>query len=145
MAVSELSLMVTATAIGVAAWSHILDSPQDTIDHFENSLLRYCTAIFLGYSLIAILFVAIGLVFALAVKSNALGVGGTTLYLVLLAVLLASIPTAGAVVNAARIEFEKYADTRSTVKAVAVFLLVTIPIWLLIVLRTGLPALPTQL
>lgn len=91
---SSFDLILFSVAVGVAVWNHIVTASKDIIDQFERPQFRMAAALLQFLSLLLVLYVFLALTFALIfVEAGSLGPGGIALYLVLLAVLFASVPT----------------------------------------------------
>lgn len=97
MVETSFELLLTATAIGIAAWTQVVDQPTEQIRTFENKWYRFFSALLLFFSIFIIFLVLAVMLWAVGRYSKSLGAGGMGFYLVLLAVTLASIPTMGEV------------------------------------------------
>lgn len=76
MAPPELSILLAATAIGIAGWSQIIDSPQSRIESFDNPWYRIVTATSLFVSFLVMILTFLSLLFGIAANINNLPAGG---------------------------------------------------------------------
>lgn len=139
MAQSSFELILVAVTIGIAAWSGLIGSPSETIDDFDNMWLKMIASDFFLISGAAILLVFIAVLWGLVagLYSGELGVGGTALYLVILAISIAAVPR---LLEIARIVFylNSKSDTefnRNQATIVRVFYFVVLLIFILVGLQ----------
>lgn len=114
-ATSEFQLLIFAVGLGIAVWAHVVSSAESKIDQVNKPRWKLVTAYLQFFSLLILIAIFVSLTIALVpeLQSGGLGVGGLTLYMVLLAVLLASLPTAGVVILKAEkvtTEFESFGE-----------------------------------
>lgn len=122
MAPENFDLLLAAAAVGIAGWSHVIDSPQEQIDYFENRLARFFTAVFLLFSQFIIIWVLVALMLGFGTYSGQLGGAGTAVYMVLVAIGLASIPSAAKVSQAISRETDGF-DAIQYVIGIVLFLI----------------------
>lgn len=93
MATESFGILLAATALGVAAWSQVVDSPREQVEEFDPGLGRFVASFLIFLSVLIIGLTFFFLFIALLTAGSGLGAGGTAFYLVLLSVLLATIPS----------------------------------------------------
>jgi hypothetical protein len=92
---TSLDLLLAAAGIGVGVWTEVIGSPEDRVEMFESGYAKHATILmlFLSATILLMLFLSLGSGLFITVLSGSLGVGGTALFLVIMAIALAGLPT----------------------------------------------------
>lgn len=120
---TSLDLLLAAAGVGVAVWTDVIGSAEERIDSFENKHARNATRlmIFLSATILLMVFGSFGAGLFVAVTSNSLGVGGIALFLVIMSIALAGIPT----ITKIYVDIIKHNNRLEGLEEIAASLLVT--------------------